>query len=104
MTNAVTQRRAGYRFRFTVEEVMSKPILMGVVAAFCMAATSPVMAATPDPAGAPKAEKSEAGATSVAEDTTKYCVVETHTGSHISKKTCRTRKEWLAQGVDQLKQ
>ena len=81
---------------------MSKPILMGVVAAFCMAAASPVIAATPEPAGAPKAEKSEAGATSVAEDTTKYCVVDTPTGSHIAKKVCHTRKEWLNQGFDPL--
>ena len=83
---------------------MSKPILMGVVAAFCMAAASPVMAAAPDPGSAPKAEKPEAGAAPTARDTTKYCVVETPTGSHISKKTCRTRKEWLAQGVDPLDQ
>lgn len=81
---------------------MSKPILMGVVAAFCMAATSPVMAATPDPAGAPKAERAEAAATSAVGDATKYCVVDTPTGSHIAKKVCHTRKEWLNQGFDPL--
>ncbi|MEP7007617.1 MAG: hypothetical protein ABI810_16660 [Sphingomonas bacterium] len=81
---------------------MSKPILMGVVAALCMAATSPVMADTLDPAGAPKAEKPESEAASAGGGTTKYCVVETPTGSHISKKTCHTRKEWLAQGFDPL--
>jgi hypothetical protein len=81
---------------------MSKPILMGVVAAFCMAATSPVMAAKPDPASAPKAENPESGTASVAGDTAKYCVLETPTGSHIAKKTCHTRKEWLSQGFDPL--
>ncbi|MEO7688863.1 MAG: hypothetical protein ABIS51_06215 [Sphingomonas sp.] len=80
---------------------MSKPILMGVVAAFCMAAASPVIAAAPDPAGTAKAEKSEAGAASAAGET-KYCVIDTPTGSHISKKICRTRKEWLDEGVDPL--
>ena len=81
---------------------MSKPILMGVVAAFCMAAASPVMAAAPDPSGAPKAEKLESGASSAAGDTTKYCVIDTPTGSHVSRKTCHTRKEWLDQGFDPL--
>ena len=83
---------------------MSKPILMGVAAAFCMAAASPVMAATPDPNGAPKAEKPESGVASVGKAATKYCIVDTATGSHIPKKTCLTRKEWLAQGVDPLDQ
>ena len=80
---------------------MSKPILMGVVAAFCMAAASPVMAAAPDPGGTPKAEKPESGA-SAAGDTTKYCVVDTLTGSHVRTKVCHTRKEWLTQGFDPL--
>jgi len=81
---------------------MSKPILMGVVAAFCMAAASPVMAAAPDPGGTPKAEKPEAGAASATGDTAKYCVVDTLTGSHVRTKVCHTRKEWLAQGFDPL--
>jgi len=81
---------------------MSKPILMGVVAAFCMATASPVMAATPDSGGTPKAEKQEAGAAPAAKDTTKYCLVDTLTGSHLRTKTCLTRKEWLAQGFDPL--
>jgi len=81
---------------------MSKPILIGVVAAFCMAAASPVMAAAPDPGGAPKAEKSESGAAPAATDKVKYCVVDTLTGSHLRTKTCLTRKEWLAQGFDPL--
>jgi hypothetical protein len=81
---------------------MSKPILMGVVAAFYMAAASPVIAATPDSSGTPKAEKSEPAAASTARGVTKYCVVDTLTGSHLRTKTCLTRKEWLAQGFDPL--
>jgi len=81
---------------------MSKAILMGVAAIFCIAAAGPVMAATPDSGGTPKAEKSESGAAPAARGATKYCVIETATGSHIAKKTCRTRKEWQAQGFDPL--
>lgn len=81
---------------------MSKSILLGVAAAFCMAAASPIMAAAPDSGGTPKAEMSASGATSAATDKMKYCVVDTITGSHIPKKTCLTRKEWLAQGFDPL--
>ena len=83
---------------------MSKPILMGVVAAFCMAAAGPAMAATPNSGGAPKADKPGSGAASEGKAATKYCIVDTVTGSHIPKKTCLTRKEWLAQGVDPLEQ
>jgi len=81
---------------------MSKPILMGVVAAFCMAAISPVAAAAPDPAGTAKAERPDSATASTAEGSAKYCVIETPTGSHIAKKTCHTRKEWLSQGFDPL--
>ncbi|MEO6217562.1 MAG: hypothetical protein ABIO86_16155, partial [Sphingomonas sp.] len=77
---------------------MSKPIVMVIVAAFCMAAAGPVVAATPGSGGAPKAEKPESGTTSGGKAATKYCIVDTVTGSHIQKKTCLTRKEWLAQG------
>ena len=81
---------------------MSKPVLLGVAAAFCMAAASPVMAATPDSGSTPKAESPEAGKAPAATDKTKYCVVDTLVGSHIPQKTCLTRKEWLAQGFDPL--
>ena len=80
---------------------MSKFVLVSVAAAFCMAAASPALAATPD-SSAPKAEQPEPGASPTATDKTKYCVVDTLTGSRISKKTCHTRKEWLAQGFDPL--
>jgi hypothetical protein len=75
---------------------------MGVAAAFCMAGASPVIAAAPDPGSAPKAEAPASGTASAATSQTKYCVVDTPTGSHIQKKTCHTRKEWLDQGFDPL--
>ncbi|MEO9133023.1 MAG: hypothetical protein ABI240_17695 [Sphingomonas sp.] len=81
---------------------MSKAILMGVAAAFCMAAASPVLAATPDSGGAPKPETVQSGTAPLSTAKTKYCVIDTLTGSHISKKTCHTRKEWLDQGFDPL--
>jgi len=79
---------------------MSKLVLVSVAAAFCMAAASPVLAATDS--GAPKTEQPEPGATPTATDKTKYCVVDTLTGSHVRQKICRTRKEWLGQGFDPL--
>ena len=33
---------------------------------------------------------------------TRYCVVATFTGSHVEKKTCLTRDEWLKRGFDPL--
>ena len=102
MTNAVTQGRAEFTVRFTAEEAMSKLVFMGVAAAFCIAGASPIMAAAPDPAGAPKAEATESSRTSATTDNTRYCVVDTLTGSHVRQKICRTRKEWLGQGFDPL--
>jgi hypothetical protein len=32
----------------------------------------------------------------------KYCVVETVTGSRIPLRTCKTRRQWMAQGFDPL--
>ena len=32
----------------------------------------------------------------------RYCVVEVQTGSRIRTKVCKTRREWLAEGVDPL--
>lgn len=32
--------------------------------------------------------------------TKKYCIVDTITGSRVSKKVCKTREEWEAEGVD----
>lgn len=81
---------------------MSKVLLIGVAAAFCMAGASPIMAAAPDPGSAPKAETPQSDTQSAATSKTKYCVVDTLTGSHIAKKTCHTRQEWLDQGFDPL--
>lgn len=33
---------------------------------------------------------------------TRYCIVETPTGSHLSRRECHTRKEWMDQGFDPL--
>jgi hypothetical protein len=31
---------------------------------------------------------------------TRYCIDDSFTGSRMSKRVCRTKKEWLAAGVD----
>ena len=53
--------------------------------------TRPVAAPTAEPGG---------GSPSVAQ--TRYCIVETPTGSRLQRRECRTRKEWLDRGFDPL--
>ncbi len=31
---------------------------------------------------------------------TRYCIAETFTGSHIKRKVCKTRAEWMDMGMD----
>ena len=35
-------------------------------------------------------------------DRQRYCIVETPTGSHIQKKVCKSRAEWLGEGFDPI--
>ncbi len=78
---------------------MSKIILSSFAVA-ALAFAVPALAAGPDGAATngtvpdtgkpkPKAEQ-------------RYCVLQTETGSILERKTCKTRKEWLAEGVDPL--
>lgn len=59
---------------------------------------TPALAADPEtPAAAPVASVPAGGA---AAGKTKFCIVETFTGSRIPKRMCKTRAEWLETGVD----
>jgi len=71
-----------------------------LAAAFATAATSPAIAA-PDPSG--KAAKAQDEAPKAPKEK-RYCVVEPKvTGSHLSRKTCKTRDRWIAEnGFDPL--
>lgn len=70
---------------------MIKPLLT-ILASAALAIVPGVSTATPragdtTPAASP--------APAPAEAQTKYCVFETATGSHIRKKTCLTREQWI---------
>ena len=59
-----------------------------------------------DPQGAGNAAEArpaaEAGVDQTAAAAKKYCIVDSPTGSRLTKKSCRTRDEWMKRGVDPL--
>ncbi|WP_404371074.1 hypothetical protein AB5I39_03195 [Sphingomonas sp. MMS24-J45] len=73
-------------------------------AALLSIAASPVIASEARPAPAPNTEAPQAAASGarVVNPKTRYCVIETITGSRIPVKTCKTRDEWLDRGFDPL--
>ena len=82
----------------TTGRVSSVAAAMIAAAVLVAGATAPAQAADPT-TGAGTAAPAKV------EKPTRYCVVETPTGSHMRKKTCRTRDEWIAKtGNDPLKQ
>jgi hypothetical protein len=76
---------------------MIRPVLLSVAGAMLAIAAIPNVASASDP----RAEAdSDAGAAQAKASARKYCIVETPSGSHMQKKTCLTRDEWLRRGVD----
>lgn len=75
-------------------------IAFAATATFVAAAVAPA-AAAPDPDAATRAGKQEAPRTTSNKDT-RYCIVDRITGSILERKVCKTRDQWLAQGVDPL--
>lgn len=73
-------------------------------AASAQAAERPASLATnsaaKDAATAPDTKSNELTGASNAK--TRYCVMETLTGSRIPSKACKTRAEWLVEGFDPL--
>ncbi len=81
--------------------------LMAGVASALLVAAAPVAAAsrdnTPPPTGAPATAETAATTSSPANakpTITKYCIYEKFTGSRLTSKTCKTKAEWEADGVD----
>jgi hypothetical protein len=69
-----------------------------LAAALSLGATA-AFAAPVDPSKAPAASARAAAVKASPE--TKYCVVQTFTGSMLPRKVCRTRDEWIArEGFD----
>ncbi len=82
---------------------MTNPMLF-IVAGVMLAATAPVQAGTPDSTGGTVSTGTAGAAGTIAKASpgpkTKYCVVDEATGSHIPRKVCLTRQQWLARGFD----
>lgn len=79
---------------------MSKLAVMFVGVALAVA--SPVVARDRAKTEAPVAESTGSPVVQRATDLQRYCLVETPTGSHIQRKTCKTRADWLVDGFDPL--
>lgn len=80
---------------------MTRSTILFAFAATAIAAASPAFA---DEGKAPPATVAAAApATEAAPaDTQRYCVVSQVTGSHIDRRECHTRTDWLKQGFDPL--
>lgn len=86
---------------------MSK-ILLSCLTVATLAFAAPALAAGPETTAANVASADGAAVANspqVAPNVDRrYCVVERITGSRMPHKTCKTRKEWLAEGFDPLDQ
>lgn len=82
----------------TTGRVSSVAAAMIAAAVLVAGATAPAQAADPTTGAGKMAPAAKV------EKPSRYCVVETPTGSHVRKKTCLTRDEWIAKtGNDPLK-
>ena len=86
---------------------MSKTLLSSLAIA-TLAFAAPALAAGPETTTANVASADGAVVTNTVQAASnvdrRYCVVEQITGSRVPHKTCKTRKEWLAEGFDPLNQ
>jgi hypothetical protein len=71
--------------------------LFGLALATGAAAADSKDSVTPGVAATPAAQPEKGRAADP-----KICVVDTLTGSRIAKKVCKTRSEWMVEGVDPL--
>ncbi len=77
---------------------------MIVFAAALAAAAAPEPAPVPAPVAAPISPVERSQKISPATDMRRVCIVNDVTGTRFERKTCQTRAEWVAQGVDPLNQ
>ena len=83
-----------------VGRISRAAIAFAATATFVAAAVAPA-AAAPDPDATTRAKKSQEAPRATSKDT-RYCIIDRITGSIIERKVCKTRDQWLAQGVDPL--
>ncbi len=76
------------------------------IAALSLVSATPVLAADPLPAPRATPATEDAAPTTTATPAakrTRYCIVQDRpTGTHLIRKTCNTRENWLKQGFDPL--
>lgn len=70
------------------------------IASALLVAAMPAQASAPDAAGKGASAPSDQPAAAKPAKPTRYCVVETITGSRIEQRTCLTKKEWADRGID----
>jgi hypothetical protein len=82
---------------------MKKSLAFVAAVLFGLAPTTGAVAADPKDGATPGASATPAAKSERARSADpRYCVLEVRTGSHITKKICKTRSEWIAEGVDPL--
>jgi len=77
--------------------------LLTAIASGLLVAAAPVGATinSPEPAnGNPAPAPAPTPVTTAKPSAQRYCVIENVTGSRIPQKTCQTKEEWAADGVD----
>ena len=75
---------------------------MFLISAIALAAAAAVAAQQPAATAVPKIVAPVEGGSPAATQPTRYCVKEATTGTRMSRKVCRTRDAWLADGFDPL--
>lgn len=82
---------------------MFKTILFAAVASSALLASPSIAAPTGTPEGARIEVSTAPIAATPAKRETRYCVIDTIIGSHIPRKECHTRKDWIdLTGTDPL--
>ena len=84
-----------------IQPTVLRASLLAVAAAFCVAGVPAGAEAAP----AEKQEAADAGSSAnragaKPRPATKFCLIEEMTGSRLGKKTCLTKAEWKARGVE----
>jgi hypothetical protein len=77
-----------------------KTVLIAAAALLAMPAAAQAASDTNSSGGTTAVAASSAAAPAVAADTKRYCMFEDVTSSRLARKVCKSRAEWLAQGVE----
>lgn len=76
--------------------------MFALTAALALGTAAPEPAPVPVAAPIAPAEKTLAREIKPSTDMRRVCLVDDVTGSRLASRTCQTRAEWVAQGIDPL--